>query len=242
MHFLEAFVFFIVGTCIGSFSSVLIYRLPRGENVVFKRSFCPECKYIIPIKNLIPLVSWLITKAQCSNCKSRIPSNYIMNELVLGFVFAFLHYKYYFTKEFLLLSSLAVILYSISVIDLKHYIIPDSLQIALLCHAMIFLPHTIGSKLLNSLIYFSLGWGAAYITKLFTKKTSLGWGDLKFLFITGFYLSYQFLPLFFFITGISGIILGIIWKKATKQELIPFAPSLSIGLYSCILYYHIYLL
>ena len=60
---------FVLGACIGSFLNVCIYRMPLGLSVNEpKRSFCPSCKYQIPLHHNIPLLTWLVLRGKCANC------------------------------------------------------------------------------------------------------------------------------------------------------------------------------
>jgi leader peptidase (prepilin peptidase)/N-methyltransferase len=36
-------IIFIIGICIGSFLNVVIYRVPKGENIAYPPSHCPKC-------------------------------------------------------------------------------------------------------------------------------------------------------------------------------------------------------
>ena len=65
---------FVLGACVGSFLNVAIYRLPRGLSVNEpKRSFCPGCNKEIPWFRNIPLVTWLVQRGKCAECKGSIP-------------------------------------------------------------------------------------------------------------------------------------------------------------------------
>ncbi|HUS91754.1 MAG TPA: prepilin peptidase [Phycisphaerae bacterium] len=72
---------FALGACVGSFLNVVIYRLPRGESIVFPGSHCPACGRPIHWYDNIPLVSWLALRARCRFCKAPISPRYILVEL-----------------------------------------------------------------------------------------------------------------------------------------------------------------
>ncbi|MBR2149504.1 MAG: prepilin peptidase, partial [Campylobacter sp.] len=74
-------IFFIFGVCLGSFATVLITRIPIGEDFVFSRSRCPSCAKKLGATELIPLLSWVMLKAKCKNCKTKISSFYPLSEL-----------------------------------------------------------------------------------------------------------------------------------------------------------------
>ena len=73
---------FILGLAFGSFLNVCIYRLPLGISVVTPRSACPQCKHPIALYDNIPILSWLILKGRCRECKARISPRYLTIELL----------------------------------------------------------------------------------------------------------------------------------------------------------------
>ena len=62
---------FLMGTVIGSFLNVLIYRLPIGESLTKKNSHCPKCGHMLKWYENIPLLSYVIQKGKCRGCKDR---------------------------------------------------------------------------------------------------------------------------------------------------------------------------
>jgi leader peptidase (prepilin peptidase)/N-methyltransferase len=82
------FLFFFIGAGIGSFLNVVIYRVPRNLSVNHpRRSFCPGCNYPIPWYHNVPILSWLLLRGQCANCKTSISPRYLGVELFTGLMF-----------------------------------------------------------------------------------------------------------------------------------------------------------
>ncbi len=132
---------FGMGSAIGSFLNVVIYRVPNGLSVNEpKRSFCPSCKTQIPMALNIPLVTWLMLRGKCKWCKEPIAFRYFLVELVTGIVFLAI-WKHEVPDDTVVMNNLAVLgnvfalwimaamLISATFIDIDHFIIPDSITI-----------------------------------------------------------------------------------------------------------------
>ena len=78
---------FFFGACIFSFLTVVIDRLPRGENVVRGRSHCTSCGRELTVWELIPCVSFLCLGGKCRGCGERIPLRCFWTELAGGAAF-----------------------------------------------------------------------------------------------------------------------------------------------------------
>ena len=79
---------FLVGLLFGSFLNVCISRLPRHESIVRPRSHCPNCGKPIRWYDNIPVLSWILLRGRCRDCKSSIPWRYPLVELAVGIWFA----------------------------------------------------------------------------------------------------------------------------------------------------------
>ena len=85
---IRAFVAALFGLAIGSFLTVVIDRVPKGESVARPRSRCPGCGTQIASRDNIPVVSYLILHGRCRTCGIRIPVRYPLVELASGVAFA----------------------------------------------------------------------------------------------------------------------------------------------------------
>jgi len=131
---------FILGASIGSFLNVCIYRMPLDMSVNEpKRSFCPSCKYQIPLHHNIPLVTWLVLRGKCANCGSKISFRYFGVELLTGLLFLAVWMKVWewgrpdwppqawvLALPYWIMVALFVVA---TFIDFEHFIIPDEITI-----------------------------------------------------------------------------------------------------------------
>ncbi|WP_164473435.1 prepilin peptidase [Deinococcus psychrotolerans] len=125
-------VLFVLGLLIGSFSNVLIWRLPRGENVAFPPSHCPNCNHQLGPQDLVPVVSWAMLGGKCRYCKAPISARYPVIELISGAGYAALALLFpisSFGAGVIGLCLLFTILLVASIIDFETYTIPDELTI-----------------------------------------------------------------------------------------------------------------
>ena len=78
---------FVFGTLIGSFLNVVIYRVPRGESIVFPSSKCQHCQTSLKWYHNIPVFSWLALGGKCAFCHDPIAKQYPIVEIVTGIIF-----------------------------------------------------------------------------------------------------------------------------------------------------------
>jgi leader peptidase (prepilin peptidase) / N-methyltransferase len=83
---------FLLGTVVGSFLNVCIYRIPWEKSVIWPGSRCLRCWTPIAARDNIPILSWLALRGECRNCGSRISARYPLVELLVGLLFLGLYY------------------------------------------------------------------------------------------------------------------------------------------------------
>ena len=228
---------FLLGLVIGSFFSVLIDRLPVGENVLVGRSHCDFCKKSLRWYELIPLFSFIIQGGRCRRCHKKLSLQYPLIELLtgLGFVFFYhvLDYPVLTLFAYLLIfSSLLVIFMA----DLKYQIIPDSMIIVGCIGAVLRLMSLVRPISPMGILPYLLSavGGASFFLFLWilTKGRGMGLGDVKLVFFLGLLLGFPGIIVALyaaFLTGAAvGVILILSGKKSLKGQ-VPFGPFLIIG-------------
>ena len=86
-----AIIVFIFGAMIGSFLNVVIYRIPKGESIVFPASKCQSCQNALKWWHNIPIFSWLFLRGKCYFCKDKISAQYPIVEFLTGLIFVALY-------------------------------------------------------------------------------------------------------------------------------------------------------
>ncbi len=233
--FILYFPIFVFGLIIGSFLNCVIYRLEEQKGFIGGRSFCPSCSHTLSWQDLIPVISFILLKAKCRYCQKKISWQYPIIELFTAGIFTWLFY--YWQGQELLLSDLVFLLTLFSffilifVYDFKHLIIPDSLTIISI---LITLVYFLG-KDINFFNHFLVGFFAFLfflLIFLVTLGKGMGFGDVKLVFLLGFFLGYPNIIVALFLSFLIGAIMGIgliLMKKKNRKSEVPFGPFLLIG-------------
>jgi len=235
--------FFIIlfGFIFGSFANVCVHRLPLDLDIIIKRSFCPKCKKKIAWYDNIPLLSSLILSFKCRICKKKISKQYFIVELLTGLAFIFFYKTLGLGFDFILICIIFLILIIIFFIDLKHYIIPDSLNFSLILlgilknfttQDLLKLNYNLPDSLLGGALGYLTIWLIIFIYKQIRNKEAMGLGDAKLLSAFGFLLGFQsVLPIVFIasLTGLIYVLPSLIINKKNLQNIIPFGPFIIIS-------------
>ncbi|MFZ5591965.1 MAG: prepilin peptidase [Bacillota bacterium] len=225
------FCFFLLGLVMGSFYNVCIYRLPRGQSLLFPSSHCPSCGRRLLPAELVPVFSYLWQKGRCRQCRTRISPRYLLVELLTGVLFAAVYIKYGLTVlsvKYIFLFSLLLV---ISFIDLDYqYIISTHLYWGLagaLFFQLISREHNWPGLLLGSFVS-----GGFLLLLYLISRGGMGQGDIELAAIIGLYLGWPATPLAlilaFTLGGLAGLFL-VVRKHKKRKDKLAFAPFLSLG-------------
>jgi len=91
---INAVLIFILGLIVGSFSNVCIYRIPKNESIIYPASHCPKCSSPIKPVDNVPILSYILLKGRCRNCKNKISIQYPLVELLTGLIYLIIYLIY----------------------------------------------------------------------------------------------------------------------------------------------------
>ena len=258
-------VAFLFALLIGSFLNVVIYRLPvmmqrqwhdqakeileepatdlpEGRfDLIAPRSRCQSCGHAIGALQNIPVVSWLLLGGKCGNCKTPISARYPTIELLTAILTAMVAWRFGFGYEAAAAALLTWMLVAISMIDVDHQLIPDSMSLPLIWIGLtlsLFHPMS-GAQMLfvapklaivGALAGYLTLWSIYQLFRLVTGKEGMGYGDFKLLAALGAWLGYQYLPLIILLSAVVGAVTGIaliVTKQHERSVPIPFGPYLA---------------
>ena len=242
---------FILGTVIGSFLNVCIYRIPAGMSIVKPRSRCGNCGHTLSGSELVPIISWLFLRGRCKKCHSKISVRYTIVELLVGIIFLLTYLKFELSLLTLIFWLFFSIMTVVFFIDLDHKIIPNKVVIfglissvfPVLYHLLWTYPIYQSSEklaplygvLVPTVLMFLFLFGSLLILK----KSGLGMGDVKIYTVIGLFIGWKLSLLSIWIAFFLGGIFGLIWifafKKSSK-DYIPFAPFIVFGTFVSVFY------
>ena len=252
-------MFFVIGAIFASFGNMLMYRLANDKPVFSdKRSYCPKCKHQIAWYDNIPLISYLVLRGKCRNCKEKISIRYFAVELYGGLSFLVIYFLYlclYPTKSFEISTNIIdfinVVTYAFTLlfllisayVDHKKMEVPISMMIVMLFFAVL---NFVFSLVINGfelfrLLGFVVPLGILLLMYVFCvfvlKIEPMGLADIIIFSILG--LELGLIPLFIIVL-FSSLICSvrelIKIKKTGEKNPIPFVPYIYAGSFISILF------
>jgi leader peptidase (prepilin peptidase)/N-methyltransferase len=226
-----AFAAFI-GALFGSFFNVVAYRLPRGESLSRPRSRCPGCETPIKPYDNVPVLSWLALRGKCRACGSRISPRYPLVEAGTALLCGLVVLAKGLDKDAVLPLVMVLLMVPVTLIDLDHRIIPNTLMIlgAVLAPALVMVVEP--DAIVEHLIAGAAA-GGFFLLAVLAYPRGMGVGDIKLAGVLGLFLGRAVGPAMF-IALVSGTVVGalIMARKGVaegRKTAVPFGPFLALG-------------
>jgi len=240
------------GLIIGSFLNVFIYRFHTGKSLAGS-SHCLSCAKPLRWYELVPVVSYVALRGKCKGCGSRIPSRYVWVELATAVLFGVLVWTVSDMWLWPLLLFLIAVLLVVTVYDMYHLIIPDSLVVVLTGIAVVHQGYAFYTEaialddVLWSLVAGVASFGFFAALWWYSAGRWLGFGDAKLAFPLGILVgggsAFSVIVLAFWVGTLISLSI-IAWQsvrvrgqshlrflptRLTIKSEVPFAPFLIIG-------------
>ena len=235
METLYMILFFILGLVFGSFYNVLASRIPRQESIISPPSHCEKCGHKLKWYELIPVISYIIQKGKCKNCKTKLSLLYPFSELALGLLFMVSFYSLGFSYELLIALILSSVMVLVTVSDLTYMMIPDRFifvpVILILLIKLIFLGlKTFLLSVFSGFICFIIMYLIMKFGEFIFKKECLGGADVKLMILSGVTLEPFLSLLVIILASFIALPVSLFLLFRHKENIIPFGPFLVIGI------------
>ena len=217
-----------IGACFGSFSNVLIHRLPRNLSVVRPPSACPACGRRVAWHDNVPVASWLALRGRCRGCSAAIPVRYLLVELA-GAACALVGVgRFGWTLEGLAAAVFLLVLLDIAVVDWEHMVIPHTLSVGGMVVGFVCVLAGAGHPM-RAVVGAAVGAGVVLAIsggwRLVRGAWGMGFGDVMLMGMVGVYLGPEGVPAVLF----SGALLGTLYVLAAGRGRLDGSAKLPFG-------------
>ncbi len=225
----------IVGLPLGSFLTVVAYRVPRKESVVTPRSRCPACEAGIRAVDNIPVVSYLLLRGRCRACRARISPRYPAIEVAAAGLWVAAWVGDWPAYVALILALLFTVLLAVFLIDAERGLIPNAIIYPSLLGFAVLVAIGWALGLLDgprgAIGLLAYGGGLLLIALAYPK--GMGMGDVKLAALIGLVLGSMSLSRVavaaagaILFGGLGGVLAMAVGKRGRKQT-IPFGPFMA---------------
>ena len=232
----SAFLYIVVaafGLVIGSFLNVCIYRLPRGQSIVWPASRCTTCGRALAWYENIPVLSYIALGGACRTCRATISPVYPAVEVATCAAFVAMYARLGLTPLLAARLVFACAMIVLFVIDLRHRILPNAITVGGIPVGFA-LSLAMPPGWVASLIGVMAGGGSllliAELYRLIRREEGLGMGDVKMLALIGAFLGWKLMLLTLVLSSLLGSVIGIAMiagRKGDMKYALPFGTFLS---------------
>ncbi|MEA1916790.1 MAG: prepilin peptidase [Campylobacterota bacterium] len=226
-------IYFIFGAVVGSFLNVVIYRLPRDENIAYPSSHCTTCNHKLKFYHNVPIFSWLFLRGKCAFCGAKISFQYPLIEILAGVISATILYKFGLSTVSVLLAGSFLTLLALSAIDFKYKMVPDSLNLLALTLAIASAYSLVmGIENLKNALLFAGGFSLLrFYVSYIIKREALGEADIMIAATMGAILGIKLGLFAIFLSAVLALPVMLYVRREDDEESheVPFIPFLALA-------------
>ena len=235
MNIIKVFFFFILGSVLGSFFNVVIYRLPQGKSIISPSSHCPVCGAKLKVWHNIPIVSYILLKGRCYYCKEKISLRYPIVEATTGILLVLIFLKTGLNLKLLWAAVFLLSLVPVFFIDLDHQIIPDVFSLGGIVWGIFMSLVNLSYIPLKEAILGAVVCGGIFLVVHIASKGGMGLGDVKLAAAFGANFGWKLGIVSLFLSVLFGAVIGITLiatGKKKRKDKIPFGPFMVMAAYA----------
>jgi len=225
-----------VGLVIGSYLNVVIHRLPREESTVLPRSRCPRCGAQLRVRDNLPLLSFLLLRGRCRQCKAPISWRYPLVEAATAALFVGSLEAFGLSWHAAAAAAFGSALIALAGIDYEHFLLPDVITLPGIAVGLLISLFADWIDWRQALLGAALGggglWLLARLWLLLRHEEGMGLGDVKMLAMVGAFLGWQGVLVTVFVGSLAGALLGLSLIALGRLDLgsrLPFGVFLAAG-------------
>lgn len=227
----------LLGLAFGSFLTVVVHRVPRGESVVSPRSRCPRCGVQVRPRDNVPVLSFLLLGGRCRDCRAPISPRYPLTEAATAGLFVAAAARFEHPYEAMVLALFFAVMLSLALVDAELRIVPNRITYPSLAvfAVLIGVGVAIGEPLnpTRAAVGFAAYGGALLVVALLSG--GMGMGDVKLAALIGLVLGS--LGLAYVVVAAAAAVLGggvgavaaLAVARMSRKDAIPFGPYLAAG-------------
>ena len=234
MQILLYILFFIIGSIMGSFFHATATRLAKEESIIKPNSHCHYCNHQLKWYELIPIISFLIQKGKCRNCKKQLPISYLIIEIITGLLYLISYHAFGLSNNLIIAITFISILIINIISDIEYMIILDEvllfgISLIIILYLFLFGFHICAYHIIDALIAFSIMYLIKIIGDIIFKRESMGGGDIKLMYLFGLVLGFKLSIVTIFLATFIAFPISIFILFSRKNNMIPFGPFLSMA-------------
>jgi leader peptidase (prepilin peptidase)/N-methyltransferase len=227
------------GLAFGSFTGVVVARVPANQSLVSPRSRCLNCGHELAVSDNIPLVSWLMLRGRCRYCGVKISARYPAGEALTATIWALAVVRLGVSWDLLAFLPFLWVLIALSLIDLETKLLPNRIVYPSIVAGVVLI--TIAAVAGPGIDAWGRALGgmalsaAAFFVIALIAPAGMGMGDVKLSALIGLclgYVSWGRVFVGFFLAFLAGAVVGIglmVAGRAGRKTAIPFGPFMALG-------------
>ena len=225
-----------LGLVVGSYLNVVVHRLPREQSTVLPRSRCPRCGTPLRARDNLPLLSFLLLRGRCRQCKAPISWRYPLIEAATGALFVGCVETFGVSWRAAAAAAFGAALIALAGIDYEHFLLPDVITLPGIAAGLLISLRADWIDWRDALLGIVVGGGGLWLLRqawlLLRHEEGMGLGDVKMLAMVGAFLGWQGVLVTVFLGSLAGAVFGLALIAAGRLDLgsrLPFGVFLAAG-------------